>query len=377
DLKIGWISIPSFYSSNADPTGKSNTRKSTTDDVAALLRRLINEGIDGLIIDLRKDGGGALEEAINLTGLFIPRGPVVQVKDTNGRIVVKEDQDERTFYNGPLIVLINRQSASASEIFAAALQDYGRALIVGDSRSFGKGTVQQVVDVSRFMPLFSAAASNAGSLKLTVQKFYRVKGGSTQLRGVESDIVLPSLTDSPEIGESALPNPLPYDEVAPRPIAELNSNLRSYLDELRARSQKRVSQEPEFRYIREDMQRLLDKIAANQISLNLQARKKEKEETKLREEKRKAERLARGPALQATSYELTLENVNSPTLTKVDFDRTSKKEFSFEEENSEEEEKADENAPPIPDAIRNETLLIARDLVELTHHKDRTKTAQN
>lgn len=379
EVRLGWISIPSFYSSSIDPTGRNNPRKSTTDDVSLLLRRLIQEGIDGLVIDLRKDGGGSLEEAINLTGLFIPKGPVVQVKDANGRVTVHEDRDERTLYNGPLIVVINRLSASASEIFAAALQDYGRAIVVGDSRSFGKGTVQQVVDVSKFMPLFSMLSSNAGSLKLTVQKFYRVKGGSTQLRGVESDIVLPSLTDSPEIGESALTNPLPYDEVAPRPIVEFANSPRIFLKELQERSANRVALEPEFRYIREDMERLRQRIAANSLSLNLKERKAEKEADKLREEKRKAERLARGPALNAQAFELTVENANAPQLVAVDFDRPNKKSTAEEGDDSFEGsgKQADANSPPVPDAIRNETLLIARDLVELSNQRGRAKTAQN
>ena len=168
------------------------TPKSTTEDVAALAARLKREGIQGLVIDLRRDGGGSLEEAINLTGLFIPRGPVVQAKDSNGKITVSQDTNPELVYNGPLIVLMNRLSASASEIFAAALQDYGRAVIVGDERSFGKGTVQTVLDLGRLMSPFSLGIADAGALKLTIQKFYRVRGGSTQLKGVESDIVLPS-----------------------------------------------------------------------------------------------------------------------------------------------------------------------------------------
>jgi carboxyl-terminal processing protease len=211
--RVGWITLPSFYanmSGNGEP-------KSTTVDVEALLSRLKKENMEGLVIDLRRDGGGSLEEAINLTGLFIPQGPVVQAKDPSGKITVNNDKNPEVSYSGPMVVLMNRLSASASEIFAAALQDYGRALVVGDERSFGKGTVQTIVDLDKSMslPFFNVKKQNAGALKLTIQKFYRILGGSTQIKGVESDIVLPSRTDSAEIGEAALKNPLDYDEVAP------------------------------------------------------------------------------------------------------------------------------------------------------------------
>lgn len=366
--RIGWITLPSFYSSSVDPRG-SSTRKSTTEDVSILLNRLTQEGIDGLIIDLRRDGGGSLEEAINLTGLFIPEGPVVQVKDTNGRVDVKADSSGRTLYNGPMIVLMNRMSASASEIFAAALQDYGRALIVGDERSFGKGTVQQVIDVGRFLPLFSRAGDNAGSLKLTVQKFYRVKGGSTQLRGVESDIVLPSPTDSAEIGEGALHNPMEYDEVDPRLIKPWPLGPLAFLNELRQRSSSRVQAEPEFQFIVEDMERLSERISVNTLSLNKEDRQAEVQAHELRQEGREAFRKERGPALDAVSYEITLDNVKEPELVKVAFERENSKNNSEVQDpamsSGDETEEPAEDAPIVPDAIRIEALRIMQDMVEL------------
>src|SRR5205814_1389380 len=161
-------------------------------DVLALLNRLKQENISGLVIDLRRNGGGSLEEAVNLTGLFIKKGPVVQAKDANGNIHVSKDRDSTIAYDGPLIVLTNRLSASASEIFAAALQDYGRAVIVGDEHTFGKGTVQTMLEIGRFIPFLGTDSNEAGALKLTIQKFYRVAGGSTQFHGVSSDIRLPS-----------------------------------------------------------------------------------------------------------------------------------------------------------------------------------------
>ena len=178
--RLGWITLPSFY---ADMTKKSKTSRSTTRDISALIQRLQKENIDGLVVDLRRDGGGSLEEAVNLTGLFITEGPVVQYQTVNGGKFVLDDKFPEVAYNGPLVVLTNKFSASASEIFAAALQDYGRAVIVGDSSTFGKGTVQTMLDLNDFMPLISQG-DGAGALKLTIQKFYRVSGGSTHLRGV-------------------------------------------------------------------------------------------------------------------------------------------------------------------------------------------------
>jgi carboxyl-terminal processing protease len=206
-VKLGWITLPSFY---AD---MDKRQKSTTRDVQALLKRLKKENVGGLVIDLRRNGGGSLEEAISLTGLFLKSGPVVQTKGSNGNIVVSSDPDPGIAYTGPLVVMTSRQSASASEIFAGALQDYGRAIVVGDKNTFGKGTVQTILEIGRFTSLLGSNSQEDGALKLTIQKFYRVAGGSTQLNGVASDIVLPSLSDLPEFGEGALKNALPFDTV--------------------------------------------------------------------------------------------------------------------------------------------------------------------
>lgn len=362
ESRIGWIALPSFYSDMS--RGPGNGARSTTEDVTRLLERLMAEGIEGLVIDLRRDGGGSLEEAIRLTGLFIPKGPVLQSKDNNGRIVENRDDSGTVLYDGPLVVLMNRLSASASEIFAAALQDYDRAVIVGDERSFGKGTVQQMIDVGRFMPFFSSAAANAGSLKLTVAKFYRVSGGSTQLNGVESDIILPSPFDNPEIGESALNNPLPYDEVPaarnfqPQPVVPL------FLNELRRRSALRVAGEPEFQYTIEDMDRLRERIDRNMLSLNMANRRAEVEAERERREQRMEARRERGPALDAVAYDVTLENVDEEALEKVAFDRErNHRRMRMLDEYEEADEEKDDFVPP--DAIRNETLRIIRDMIGL------------
>lgn len=371
--RIGWISLPSFYANMDRANGSS--AKSTTEDVQRLINRLNAEGIEGLVVDLRRDGGGSLEEAIRLTGLFIPSGPVVQAKDANGRVSVSRDDDSKVAYAGPLVVMMNRLSASASEIFAAALQDYGRAVIVGDERSFGKGTVQQVIDVGRFMPFFSLAGADAGSLKLTVQKFYRVKGGSTQLNGVQSDVVLPSLTDTPEIGESSMPNAMPYDEVAARQIDRFMSHSL-YIDELRKRSEDRVQREPEFRYYQDDITRLRERLAENKITLNKAQREAELAADKKRVADRNAERKTRGPALAATAYELTLDNVDAPKLQKVAYDRKPKKSSYLDADDADiKKGEGEEEKIVTPDPIRNEALHIVEDLIDLSGSKKTAKAA--
>ena len=195
--RLGVIDLPAFYAS------ETGHEESATADVAQLLRKLESENVQGVILDLRRNGGGSLQEAIKLTGLFIPSGAVVQTRDLAGHIEVGKDEDGQTLYSGPLIVLTSRLSASASEIVSGALQDYGRAIIVGDSSTFGKGTVQTMLPLGSIMQREGVTpASDPGALKVTISKFYRPGGSSTQLKGVRADIVLPSFTDTPEISES-------------------------------------------------------------------------------------------------------------------------------------------------------------------------------
>ncbi len=355
--KFGWLTVPSFYN-DMGQRAEGELPTSTTKDVRRILERMKKEGIEGLVIDLRRDGGGSLEEAINLSGLFVGPGPVVQAKDSNGRVTVSEDSENKPFYDGPVVVLINRLSASASEIFAAALQDYDRAVIVGDQRSFGKGTVQTLLDVEKFMPLFQSQGSKAGSLKLTIQKFYRVSGGSTQHRGVLSDIVLPSPTDTPEIGESALPNPLAYDEVDPQEIKKF-STTTPLIDALRRRSMDRVLKEAEFHYINEDMKILRQKLDLNELSLNEKVRKEEIAQEKQRKEARNMER-KQHPVPVPVAYEVSLDTVDKPALPRV----TQKKPPAKDPENDSEDE-----APStgLPDPVRHEALNILEDLSSMVH----------
>src|SRR5881296_3706634 len=306
-IKLGWLTLPSFY---AD---MDRHQKSTTRDVLALLKRLKKENSAGLVVDLRKNGGGSLEEALSLTGLFLKSGPIVQTKGSNGSIRISSDPDSGIAYSGPLVVLTSRQSASASEIFAAALQDYGRAVIVGDKNTFGKGTVQTILPIGRFASLLGSHSDEDGALKLTIQKFYRVAGGSTQLHGVASDIVLPSLSDLPEFGEGALKNALPYDEVSKAKYTKWSDTHSLFIDQLKRRSEGRVKNDPEFHYVMGDMDRLRHKIDENRISLNEDLRKKELAEDKLRKETRSKERLARNQE-EPQIYRVTLDTVDKPNL---------------------------------------------------------------
>lgn len=356
--KFGWLTVPSFYA-EMDRHGQVDA-KSTTKDVRKILDRMKKEGIEGLVIDLRRDGGGSLEEAINLTGLFVGAGPVVQAKDATGRVSVARDDEKEPFYTGPVIVLVNRLSASASEIFAAALQDYGRAVIVGDERSFGKGTVQTLLDVGKFMPLFHDQGAKAGSLKLTIQKFYRVSGGSTQHRGVLSDIVLPSTTDTPEIGESSLPNPLAYDEVDPQPVRHFTFTS-PLIEELKNRSSERVSQDAEFAYINEDMKRFREKLSLNQLSLNEKQRRDEMAKDKQMKKSRLAER-KKTPRPEPVAYEVTLDTVEKEKLPRVTVKGKLKAEKAAKAADGADGDDEKEDEGPSPDPIKAEALNILNDL---------------
>ena len=254
DYKLGVIEIPAFYLDfKAFRAGDPNY-KSTTRDVKRLLTELEKEKVDGVVIDLRNNGGGSLQEATELTGLFIDQGPTVLVRNSDGRVDVLADENSGVYYKGPLAVLVNRLSASASEIFAGAMQDYHRALILG-GQTFGKGTVQSI------QPL------NHGELKLTLAKFYRVSGQSTQNQGVIPDIKYPDLMDTKEIGESALPEALPWDSIKPAIKPELDP-IKPFLAELQSRFEDRTAQNPDFTFARERLQLAQKLMAETTVSLN-------------------------------------------------------------------------------------------------------------
>lgn len=268
--KIGVITLPAFYEDfearrKGDPDYRSASR-----DVARLLGDLEQDGVDGVMIDLRDNGGGSLTEAIELTGLFVGKGPVVQQRGANGKVEVQSDDLRKPAWTGPVGVLINRGSASASEIFAAAIQDYGRGVIVGEP-SFGKGTVQTVVNLDK-------AAYNSkpkfGELKLTIAQFFRVDGGTTQLRGVTPDISLPSLSDPKNFGEASYDNALPWTQIKPARYAPAG-NLKTLLPKLQGLHDARVQNDRDFQRFVEDIALLKAQREKGTISLNLIERQKE------------------------------------------------------------------------------------------------------
>ncbi len=310
-LRLGVIDLPSFYEDMESRRGANH--KSTTEDVAKLLRKLKQEKVEGIILDLRQNGGGSLEEAISLTGLFIKRGPVVQVKDSRGKVEVYSDKDNSVLYDGPLIVLTSRLSASASEILAGALQDYGRALIVGDASTYGKGTVQSVIELAPLMKQFKLSyAYDPGALVITIQQFYRPSGASTQLRGVIPDVVLPSLSNFAEIGEGSMPNPLPWDMIRPAKYENLD-RVQPFTTELQQRSAQRVKTDKDFAYLREDIEQFRKVLDQKTVSLNEEKRRQEKKELAARLEARRQERLARKTP-EPQFFEITVENATKTGL---------------------------------------------------------------
>lgn len=265
--KIGIITLSSFYMDfDAAARGEKNF-KSTTRDIKKILQEFNQQKIDGLIMDLRSNGGGSLAEAIKLTGLFIKDGPVVQVKGSFGDLDVKYDKDESITYDGPMAVLLNRFSASAAEIFAGAIQDYKRGILLGDAHTHGKGLVQTIYDLQSFLA-FLGAKFPAGAIKFTNAKFYRINGSSTQIKGVTPDIVFPSFTDNMEIGEAHLDYALPWDAIQSVKHKDYEANLPSIIPMLRKKSIERRKKDKEFEILKEDIA-TYDKVRKKKrISLN-------------------------------------------------------------------------------------------------------------
>ncbi|AHC81312.1 tail-specific protease [Pseudomonas plecoglossicida] len=320
DYKLGIIEIPAFYLDFKAYRAGDPEYKSTTRDVKKLLTELQKEKVDGVVIDLRNNGGGSLQEATELTSLFIEKGPTVLVRNSDGRVDVLEDENPGAFYKGPLALLVNRLSASASEIFAGAMQDYHRALIIG-GQTFGKGTVQTI------QPL------NHGELKLTLAKFYRVSGQSTQHQGVLPDIDYPSIIDTKEIGESALPEAMPWDTIRPvvKPAAD---PFKPFLAQLKAQHEARSDKDAEFTYIRDRLALTQKLMNEKTVSLNEQDRR------------------ARHDAIEAK--QLALENIR----------RKAKGEEPLKELKKEDEDALpteDENTKPEDDAYLSETGRILID----------------
>ncbi len=285
EFNLGVITVPEFYT-NFGNKNKGKDISSTSLDVRKLLDSLKTENIRGLIIDLRNDGGGSLQEAIQLTGLFIKNGPVVQIKSVTGKVDVEDDPDPAIVYDGPLMVMVNKYSASASEIFSGAIQDYGRGIIVG-GQTYGKGTVQNMIDLRRIIR--ETPDQKIGSLKLTIAKFYRITGSSTQEKGVIPDIKYPAIHDPKVFGEVANPSALPWDTIAAAQYVPF-ANLSGFIPKLEKEHEARIKNNSEFKYIEEDIQQYYKNKDKTRFSLNLKIRKKERAERDKIKKERKKER---------------------------------------------------------------------------------------
>ena len=340
DVRIGVLEIPTFYVDfNAVRRGEKNFR-STTRDVSRLIEELKAEGLDGLVVDLRSNGGGSLLEAQSLTGLFIRKGPTVQVRKArrpNARVY--RDEDGRTAWDGPLAVLVNRLSASASEIFAGAIQDYQRGLVIG-TQTFGKGTVQTLVPLNR------------GQLKITEAKFYRVSGDSTQHQGIVPDISYPDVFGIDNIGESTLEDALAWDTIKPAAYRETN-NVQPYLERLRVNHERRVAQDPDFAYLRSLSNWRREKRAETHISLNQTTRVIEKEADDV--------------------WRLDLEN--ALLIAKGEDPVTSLKDLEARRARRESEKNSDSD--DTPDPLIMETGHILRDYINLSGVSSQTAQASN
>ena len=273
-FKIGVINIPMFYRDFEGARKHEQGFSSTTSDVKNFIDSLKTEKVDGIVIDLRDNGGGSLTEAIDLTGLFIPKGPVVQVRESTGETEVYTDPDPSVTYDGPMAVLVNRFSASASEIFAAAIQDYKRGIIVG-GQTYGKGTVQTLIDLNKWLP---KEPEKVGQVKMTIQKFYRINGSSTQHKGVTPDVELPSAFPADEYGESSQPSALPWDQINSTRYDQSRGLSDKILTGLRARFDQRMKSDPELKQLAQDLADFKKAKENKVVSLQEAKRRKEREE---------------------------------------------------------------------------------------------------
>jgi carboxyl-terminal processing protease len=281
---IGVISIPSFYFDYEAMRNGNRDFKSTTRDVRKLIGELKAANVDGIVVDLRNNGGGFLSEAVELSGLFLEEGPVVQVKNTRGMVSVERDTDNHIMWEGPLAVIVNRFSASASEIFAAAIKDYKRGVIIGN-QSFGKGTVQNVVNLSRYFP---GSKEKFGKIKMTIAKFYRINGGSTQHKGVLPHLSFPSRYQHIEVGENAQKNALQWDEIPALNYALYDHNLDDDISRLKLNHSLRLKENPEYLYLLEDIDEIKKEKEKEYISLNYEIRAAEREKNEKKKKERKA-----------------------------------------------------------------------------------------
>ena len=314
-FKLGVIDIPAFYI-DFDAQRKGDPEyKSTTRDVKKLITDLEKENIDGIIIDLRNNGGGSLQEAVELTGLFIKQGPVVQVKSSTGQIEVDEDPNKILFSERPIAVLINRYSASASEIFAGAIQDYGRGIVIGE-QSFGKGTVQNLIDLNRFMP---TKEQELGKLKITIAKFYRITGSSTQKLGVIPEVEFPSIPRD-EFGEASRPSALKWDQIPSTNFTKYG-DLSPHFPILLKKHKERIADNLEFYYLNEDIEEYKIRKEREKYSLNRDVRQKERDKNEVRKDEREKERIEKENLVIYEKGEVKKENlrIDDPLLEETGF----------------------------------------------------------
>ena len=336
--RVGVISLPAFYQDFEGRRRDEPDYRSATRDVARLLEELKAENVEGVVIDLRNNGGGSLNEAVELTGLFIDTGPVVQVKDAGRRVSIETDRKPGVAWDGPVAVLINRASASASEIFAGAIQDYGRGLIMGEP-TFGKGTVQNLVDLDAF----SRETPGLGHLKITVAQFFRIAGGSTQHKGVVPDIAFPVTWDATEYGESVYDNALPWAAIAPAKF-DSYGDFKPMLPLLQSKHEARIAQDQEFQWWIEDVSEYRALRERKTLSLNEATRRAEREREEARRTAREAQRKALG------------QEVDEDAVASLD-DGLQADERPIEAD----EDSADEK----PDALIRETAHLLIDAIDL------------
>ncbi len=349
--RVGVISLPSFYEDVAARQQGVQDYKSATRDVARLLDGFSKDKVDSVLIDLRNNGGGSLAEAIDLTGLFIGTGPVVQQRNAGGQISVGRDTDPAVAWDGPLGVLINRASASASEIFAAAIQDYGRGLIIGEP-SFGKGTVQTVVDLDQVV---KNSTPQFGGVKMTVAQFFRINGGTTQLRGVTPDIPLPVVSDAEQFGESTFDNALPWMRVKAADYAPAG-DLKGLLPLLLTLHEARVNNDKNFRYLQEDIAESKLQRKKNLISLNEAERRKERDAQEARLKSREAQREDGNSA----TYDIAGDDDTSENSTALQDDG-----LRPDERNLAKELAAEKARKSVKDLLLNEAVNILGDHLEV------------
>ena len=276
--RVGVLHIPSFYRDFAGAQGGGQDFKSAAVDVAGVLRDFNQQEVDVVVVDLRNNGGGALSEAIEISGHFIDQGPVVQVKDERGRVRALDDDIPGVLWSGPLVVVCNRASASASEIFAGVIKDYRRGIVIGDTTTHGKGTVQNLMDVAPAQMFRLFRPTERGKLKLTIQQFYRVNGDSTQNRGVRSDVVLPSILDHGDLGESFLENALPFDRIEPAEYSANRWSSRELTASLQQASEQRVAGDEDFGQLQEIITTFLERKNRTTVTLNEAEAQHEREE---------------------------------------------------------------------------------------------------